>query len=370
MSNEIEELRRLGHRVTVIASRGGKRRSPPYPDLALATLSLRRLLIAHARFLLRDARAYIRFAGAALRLGHYGFPWSLSVPAVMEWLETQPRVDHIHTHFAVRAAGTAELIRQCIGCSRSVTTHAADIYLSTDRALRARLRNATVGTVTDYNRKLLTERGIHVAGLVRCGVHIPERSGADYYDRGPVAMSLGRLVPKKGHDTAIRGIALRNAQITHPGDRWILKIVGDGPELARLKDLSRELDSEGQVQFLGSLNHNQVLQLLRESRALVLACKESPDGDADGLPVAILEAAALKTPIIAGLVTGISEFVDTSTGAGYGRISPSQVADSLLSLELCDPIWTSRVEAAYHRVGTEFSLRGQAESLIALIAAN
>lgn len=75
---------------------------------------------------------------------------------------------------------------------------------------------------------------------------------------------VNRLVPLKGVDLAIRGVArlLNNGKAR-------LKIVGDGPERSRLEALVDELDVRNHVTFVGWVSHQEALSLMGQSDVLL-----------------------------------------------------------------------------------------------------
>ncbi len=84
-------------------------------------------------------------------------------------------------------------------------------------------------------------------------------------------MYAGRLVASKGIDLLLRAVAmLRDRSLTVS-----CKLVGHGPERARLEALTRTLSLGGQVHFLGVLPQPQVLRLLRDSDALILPSRRT-----------------------------------------------------------------------------------------------
>lgn len=99
--------------------------------------------------------------------------------------------------------------------------------------------------------------------------------------RGDWALSVGRLMPSKRHDLAIR----RAAQEGRP-----LRIAGEGPERAHLEALARELHAT--VQFLGALTQ---AQLRDEYRTAAYLIHTSETGSLDKV---VLEALACGLKIV------------------------------------------------------------------------
>jgi glycosyltransferase involved in cell wall biosynthesis len=156
-------------------------------------------------------------------------------------------IDHVHVHFANKAARLASLVRRMAGPSYSVTTHANDIWHRKVRAedLRAILGDASfVATVSEENRRHLAEtlgrpRDVHVvsssADLSRLGQ--PRRKQPE---SGPV-LAVTRFVPKKGLNDLIEACAI----LAQRSLRVRLELVGDGPLRPELAFDLRPVVSEG-----------------------------------------------------------------------------------------------------------------------------
>ncbi len=125
-------------------------------------------------------------------------------------------------------------------------------------------------------------------------------------------LSVGRLVQRKGLDTAIRAVA-RLRQV-YPDIRYL--VAGRGPERPHLQRLARELDLEDHIQFLGRVPAEALPDLYRRAHVFVLPLREEAQADSiEGFGMVFLEAAATAVPSVAGESGGASEAVrDGETG--------------------------------------------------------
>jgi glycosyltransferase involved in cell wall biosynthesis len=141
----------------------------------------------------------------------------------------------------------------------------------------------------------------------------------------PVVVATGRLAPQKGNDLLIRAHA-RVVQ-THPHRVFLLN---DGPELAALRSLTTELAVQDSVVFAGA-----VPAPLPSVRRADLFCLPSRH---EGLPLALLEAITLGTPVIASDSSpGVREVLDDGR---VGELVPVDDVDALsaaLARHLGDP---------------------------------
>jgi hypothetical protein len=131
-------------------------------------------------------------------------------------------------------------------------------------------------------------------------------------DRGPLRLLMvGRLVEKKGHSYAMQ--ALQSLQ--KDGTDVRLKVVGQGEDLQALRRLSRELGVAQFVDFAGSTDEAGLREQYRWADILLHPSVTAADGDVEGLPNTIVEAAATGLPVIATRHGGIPEAVlDDNTG--------------------------------------------------------
>lgn len=114
-----------------------------------------------------------------------------------------------------------------------------------------------------------------------------------------VLLSVGALIPLKGHDFTIRAVAhLIN---TNPNLR--LYIIGSGPEESRLKSLVETLELQKVVFFVGQVPNND---LIAWYNAADLFCLSS---EREGWPNVLTESLSCGTPVVATKVFGTPEIV-------------------------------------------------------------
>ena len=229
-------------------------------------------------------------------------------------------VDLVRVHHAAEVGRHAVAAALMANLPVAVAVHARDLFVPVDD-LPWILRNAAlVTTVTPFHRDRLLRLGLPSQGVAihPCAVDLPTALAEPPVDNGRLRLlSVGRLVPKKGHDLLLDacGEVARSGQAIH------LSVIGGGPEEGRLRAqkkglveaLGPSLCERLEVEFLGSLPNEEVLRRMDEGRfhAGVLACRLAPDGDRDGLPVFLLEAQAHGLPIVTSNLPGFDyEFVN------------------------------------------------------------
>lgn len=130
---------------------------------------------------------------------------------------------------------------------------------------------------------------------------------------GPLVVSVGALIPRKGHDIVIDAVA------GLPGVQ--LRIAGEGPERPRLAAQIARLGLGERVKLLGSVAHGELPPLLAAADVMALA------SSSEGLANAWVEALASGTPIVIPDAGGAGEVV-TSPEAGRiaARTAPAFAA--------------------------------------------
>lgn len=182
------------------------------------------------------------------------------------------------------------------------------------------------------------------------GRHVRERRA----DENVVLGVVGRLVPVKRVDLFLDAAFLLERAV--PG-RFEFRIVGDGPERATLERQARELGLTQRVTFLGF--RQDALGEMQQMDALFVT------SDSEGLPMVVLEAMALRLPIVSHAVGEIPEVLDRGRcGTLIDVHEPEQyVAAAMRMLE--DPSHTARAaDAAAARVIDRYSAEACARSYL------
>jgi len=168
-------------------------------------------------------------------------------------------------------------------------------------------------------------------------------------DQRPIILTAGRLVRKKGFDTAIR--ALSHVKETLPDVR--LLIAGDGPERTTLEELVQNLDLTEYVHFLGEVSQDRLRKYYTLADVFLMAGHEEPD-DIEGFGLVYIEANACGTPTIGARVGGVPDAVrHEETGLLVPPQDPPATANALIRL-LTNPDLAERLgEQGRQRVMNE-----------------
>lgn len=142
-------------------------------------------------------------------------------------------------------------------------------------------------------------------------------------------LTVGRLVPEKGHDTAI--VALAGLRGRRPELDARLTIVGTGPDREGLQRLANEVGVGDNVTFAGGLAHAEVAERMRESDVLVVASRAAADGWLELFGRVAAEGICTGLAVVVTAHGGLSEVVGEA-GIIVAREGPAAVAEVIESL--------------------------------------
>ncbi|MHC4597177.1 MAG: glycosyltransferase, partial [Planctomycetota bacterium] len=278
--------------------------------------------------------------------------------------------EHIHVHFASRSLSLGLMIGMLTGLPVSCTVHAFDIFTRSPGSLRPRLAKCKfIAAVSQFNVEYLRKTcGGPVADLchvVHCGIDAKKFGAISHRPEPGRMICVCRLRSKKGLDVAIRACAkLRDNNV-----RFQFEIVGDGPQRQHLEKLIESLHLADNVKLLGARPNDQLAELYSQACVFLMPCVKTPDGDMDGIPVAMMEAMACEVPVVSTAISGIPELVEDGQ---TGRLAPEKDADALARIleELLED--ADRIQllgkAARVRVLRDFSISQNAAKLRELIS--
>jgi glycosyltransferase involved in cell wall biosynthesis len=129
-------------------------------------------------------------------------------------------------------------------------------------------------------------------------------------------LSVGRLVEKKGFGVLLQALSILQAQGGSRSHEYSItaNIIGEGPQRRILERTIENLGLGDTVHLCGAQPHEEVRQQMQRCDCFVVPSVVARDGDRDGLPNVLLEAAASGAPIVASDVGGVTDFLDESTG--------------------------------------------------------
>jgi colanic acid/amylovoran biosynthesis glycosyltransferase len=372
---EVSELKRLGHEVLVVPTypRGDVLHGDAEP-LIEHTASEPLLSPGIAKAAVREAARFPARALGALRCLFESrsidvLLKNLLVYAKGLWLADLARswgADHIHAHWATVPATMALVAGEASRIPWSITAHRFDI--AEDNLLGAKVKRACfVRAISQRGaREIIGRVGPKVSPplVIHMGVKVPPVRATRRRQDGAAfrIVVAANLLEVKGHAyllTALRLLADRDVRVQ-------LDLAGDGPLRSELVNKVRVLKLGDRVTFLGLLAHEQLLRQLEEGRwdMLVLPSVVTKAGDAEGIPVALMEAMSYRVPVVSTATGGIPELFEGVNDAPLvPPKDPTALADAIERLLKDSRLRDRLVESGRRRVEESFGIERVVEEL-------
>ncbi|MCL4372499.1 glycosyltransferase family 4 protein [Candidatus Parvarchaeota archaeon] len=135
-----------------------------------------------------------------------------------------------------------------------------------------------------------------------------------------VVLYVGRLSVQKGIDNLIKAFKI----VSGKNDNALLYVIGEGPELSNLINLSINLDLSDKVIFLGRVPDGEMEMLYSIANVFVMPSVSEPFG------IVALEAIASNVPTIVSSQSGVSEVIRNTLTVDFW--DTEQMADLIIGL--------------------------------------
>jgi glycogen synthase len=195
------------------------------------------------------------------------------------------------------------------------------------------------------------------SSVITNGMDVPHTQPSSLPFDPPCILSLGRLIPEKGFDVALR--VFRHVADHFPAARFL--IGGDGPERSRLEEQARALSLGDCLEFLGLVPPDDVASVMNRATLVLMPSRR------DSLPLVAIEAASMGRPTVAARTSGLPEVVAEGE---TGLLAPPDDAEALARAVLTlleQPDLARRMGIASRRRARDlFSLEQCANSFDAL----
>ena len=296
--------------------------------------------------------------------------------AILDKAIIEERIDLLHAHFGVEGLYALPFALRH-GLPLITTFWGFDATMSRKTLLlsgkpawiryalfaeRLRRRGTLFIAVSEFLRSRLIQSGfppdrtiVHYNGVDLAGF-----APAEHDSENLTILSVGRLVEKKGFEYLLEAFALVATEV--PEAR--LEIAGEGPLRQSLEQLASQRGLSDRVTFHGSLPHGVVASSMQNASIICQPSVTASDGDSEGLPTVVLEAAATAKPLVSTRHSGIPEIiVDGTTGFLVAERDVGALADRLLSLLRNAELRKKMGEAGRRRIEEKFDMSKQAERL-------
>ncbi|MDV7084966.1 glycosyltransferase family 4 protein [Rhodococcus opacus] len=364
------ELAAAGHEVVVLSRRPSGTDASTHPTVTHIEDGVLVVAVAEdpAHFVFGEdmlawtlamGHAMVR-AGVALHKPGVGEGWEPDVVHAHDWLVAHPAialaefydvplVSTLHATEAGRHSGwvSGRINRQ---------VHSVEWWLANES-------DALITCSASMQDEVTTLYGPQLPPItvIRNGIDLTTWSFRERAPRSgpPKLLFVGRLEYEKGVQDAIA--ALPRIRRSHPGTT--LSIAGEGTQFTWLYQQARTHRVARAVNFLGNLDHIELLGWLHGADAIVLPSRYEPFG------IIALEAAASGTPLVASTAGGLGEaVVDGETGMSF---QPGDVTGltSAVREVLDDPAGAQqRAVAARDRLTSDFDWHTVAEDTVHVYA--
>ena len=303
---------------------------------------------AYARDLVRDDTANRRRRwGQACVLAH----------------EADGNLEALYAHFLHTPSSVARYAAILRGVPWSFSAHAKDIWTSPEWELREKLADASHGAA--FGATCTRFGAEHLQSLA----DTPTRVDLVYHgldlNRFPAAptrplrardaplrmMSVGRLVEKKGFDTLIDALALLPSEMG-----WHWTHIGGGALDAQMRARADAAGVADHITWRGACDQPDVIEAMRAADLFVLPSRIAADGDRDGLPNVLMEAASQLLPILSTPVSAIPEFITDGTHGLLAQDTPQAFAEAMQRIANDPTLGPRLAQAAHSRLHAEFTM--------------
>ncbi len=246
-------------------------------------------------------------------------PYSLSLSAKMAEIIESENLDILHVHYAMPHAASAYLAKKIIGIDKNIfvtTLHGTDITLVGNHQSFYRITKFSieqsdgVTCVSDYLKETTKKifnidkkmeviyNFVDTEKYKRADRTYKNRRNIDFIDNDDkVVMHISNFRPVKRIDNIIKVFNEVSKQV-----KGKLVLVGDGPDMCKIRNMVSDLNLKGKVIFMGI--QENIIPLLNISDLYMLPSKS------EGFGLSALEALSCEVPVIGTSIGGLKEVVE------------------------------------------------------------
>ncbi|WP_171131673.1 MULTISPECIES: glycosyltransferase [unclassified Ruegeria] len=269
----------------------------------------------------------------------------------------------LYAHFMHTPSSVARYAAIMRDIPWSFSAHAKDIWTSPDWEKREKLHSITYGATfgatctaigaqhlralaDDPARIDLIYHGLDLSRFPDAPRKAIRRSTDPFH-----MLSVGRLVEKKGFDRLLEAFALLPEDLN-----WRWTHIGGGTLADALQQQADVLGLSERITWKGACDQPEVIADMRQSDLFVLPSRIAADGDRDGLPNVLMEAASQLLPILSTPVSAIPEFIENGTHGMLSEDQPEALAKAITDLAATPEKTTAMAQAAHDRLLSEFRM--------------
>lgn len=282
----------------------------------------------------------------------------------------KPRI--LHAHFGT-CGPSGMMLASKLDIPFVVTFHGQDATKKKSEALKSHRGRE----LEKYKHRMIQKAGaiIAVSDFIRDRLleqsYPPEkvvvlRNGIDLnffkpnYDQAkkPTILFVGRFVEKKGTEYLLEAAKI----LKRSNVRFDLLLLGSGPLEPKLREMVRTFDIP--CRFGGFVDTLEVRQHLASASVVVVPSVTAANGDSEGLPTILLEAQAMKVPVVATRHSGIPEgVIEGRTAELVDERDSESLAEKILPFLQSPEKVSSYGEAGRRFISASFNINSQAKKL-------
>lgn len=308
--------------------------------------------------------------------------WSITpilnfVSAMMLSEHVNPETDVLYAQFLKSPASVTYYTSLMTGVPWACSAHARDIWLGSNRDLKNKIDSASwVATCTTYGAERLRKLAANPERIypIYHGVNSQLFSPSSRKPGGPDGsngseqvklLTVGRIVSKKGFPNLIKALSLLPTTLN-----WSLRHIGPERGAAALKQQAERLGISAHIEFAGYRSPHELVHEYRRADVFILPCLIDRDGDMDGLPNALAEAASQALACITTKVSEIPRlFEDGKHALLVAPGDPQELAHAIQRLITAPQLRRELGEAASSMIAKEFDHHQHIQRLSGLFQA-
>ena len=299
-------------------------------------------------------------------------PWQISDAELRALLRLLNRTDArlLHIYFGQIAVHLLPLIRTWKNPS-IVSFHGADVTVDMNKPAYRESTRQMLDAVklvlvrSESLRRALVDLGCDPKKIEVQRTGIPLEEFAFHERSFPNdgewrLVQAGRLIEKKGLPVTLRAFAV----FLRKYPTATLTIAGEGPLLAQVQKLARELNIEKRLSLPGFISQEQLRDIYYRSHIFVHPSETGHDGNVEGIPNSMLEAMASGLPVFATDHGGIPEAVENGVSGVLVRERDHEaLANALLNATQDSDSLARIARNGAEVVRKNFDLQAQAQRL-------
>jgi len=274
-------------------------------------------------------------------------------------------VDHIHANWASGTSTAAQRAAAISEIKWSFSGHSGDLIEAVN--LKKKIENAAgIRLISQQGMNFLLQNELSVAKAKIIHLGVKPRNfdipGHQFESHEIRIACVGNLLPIKGHKFLISAVSAASLQ----GKNIYVDLIGSGPELNNLKKVVNSTNLEKKIRFIPAVNRNEILKRYSNGHydLVILASIKSSTGQAEGIPVSLMEAMSFGIPVIATRLGGVPELLSEFPNLMVEPGDTNSLRDAIVAISEFPPEERESLSGRLkYKVLTEFNSEIQGQAL-------